>query len=301
MTRVSILPHRWVVDGVRPGPWSAFVRGEELDTTSPISGWDRVTPIEVRCEVRIDVGRVRAGCGLPDDDPVLLVATWHATGTNARRTAARLAVAESATYPVSFAIDPAVAAGRVHLARTLVLAAAGTSDDPLTAHAPGAVLWREGRSEGTTLVLESAGARFTTEAVDFANVPAADAAAAWLMTIDLDDLHAAPSRGLQLFVNTAHPAIDHLLAGADDEQGRMAASVLRWEVARRLVDRGLDDPRFEAGFGGFVPDTIGGVIQQLLERWLPGRLPGELRAMRTQDLARFDALLQARFQLLRWS
>jgi hypothetical protein len=278
-----------------------FVGQDEQPVGAPISGWDRVTPIDVRCDVSVDVGRVRADCGLPDEDALLLVATWHATGTNVRRAAARLAVVESATYPVSFTIDPALAAGRVHLARTLVLGARGTSDDPLTAHAAGAVLWREGRSDRETLELEPSGARFTTEAVDFASAPGADPAAAWLLTLDLDDLHAVPSRGVQLFVNTAHPAIDHLLAEADDDQRRTATSVLRWDVARRLVDRGLDDPRFEAGFGGFLPDTIGGVIQELLERWLPDTTPGELRTMRAQDPDRFDALLQARFRLLRWS
>jgi len=298
MTRVALLPHRTTDEGVRAGPWTAVIDGIEQPRSSAIAGWDHRRVIELRSEVVVDLEVVRRVCGLGDADPVALIATWQSSATNIRTVAAHFPIENSASFPVGFDVDPRLVGGELTLVRSIVLAAPGTSPDPLTAHRVGAVLWREPRAGSLTVALEGV-THISTEALDFAHLPDVDAKAAWQLEADFDDMHATPSRAFQLFVNTSHPSVDRLLSDVDDELNDMAQSVLRWDVARQLVDRALDDDGFVNEFGSYEADSTGGAMQAFLERWFAGTTAREMREMREQHPTQYEGLLQAKLRLLR--
>ena len=78
------------------------------------------------------------------------------------------------------------------------------------------------------------------------------------------------SGALRLVANKAHPAVEQLLGTEHVEQRQLIESVLRWDVARTVIERALDQPRFVEGYGEFAPETVGGVAQRLLQLHLPG-------------------------------
>jgi hypothetical protein len=212
---------------------------------------------------------------------------------------AHVIVEATTPIPLALALEPNTAGGRVRIVRSIVLAAQGTSTDDLAAHRPGAVVWQEARGQVTTIVLEQEVVRLSTEAIDFSHLPDADPAAAWQLDVDLADLHASPSRALQLFANTTHPMIHRLLSDDQNDASRLVQSVLRWDVARQLVERALEEDDFVEDFGEFLPDSVGGAMQRFFTRWLPDTTPTELRDLRRQHPSRFEALLQARLRMLR--
>jgi hypothetical protein len=103
---------------------------------------------------------------------------------------------------------------------------------------------------------------------------------------------------LRLYVNASHVGVADWLAAPNADRGDAVASVLRWDVARQLIELALDHAAFVDGFGDFDPDTVGGVLQRVFELWLPDRSPRELGQLREDAPGRFEALLQARLRML---
>jgi hypothetical protein len=299
MTRVSVLPHRTAARGIETGPWSVFLDRGRVRPNRRIA-WDRSAPIELRCEVTLDPDRVRDQCHLGPGAGLVLIATWQCVATSMRTVGAKVGVDVSASYPLTVSIDPRWATGEVTVVRTLVVASPGDSGEPLTADRRGAIVWREHPRDAITLTTDDGG-RFTTDVIDFRDLDDTDSEAAWRLDVDLADLLTAPARALRLVVNSSHPAIDRLLSATEDESSEEVQSVLRWDVARLLVDRALDEDDFVEGFTEFPPDSVGGALQALFARWLPDSDPRDLRRLRELAPARYESHLQARLQLLRSS
>jgi hypothetical protein len=297
VTRASVLPHRTTANGVAAEPWVVMIDGERLAPGVRLA-WDRAAPLDVTSTVRVDVDRAREECGLGTAAQLRLVAVWRCTTTSQRGVGAEIVVDRSATYPITVAIDPRDVAGEVTLSRLLVLDEGITTLDPLTASTRGAVLWREPPRAAATISIDG-GAGLSTEAVDFGDLDETYRNAPWRIDADLSDLHAAPMRALRLLVNSSHPTIERLLAGVDDDTTKSARSVLRWDVARRLLAAALDDDAFVEGFGEHPVDSVGGVLQALFATCLPGSTPRELRRRRNEAPSEFESWLQDRMHLLR--
>ncbi|MBI2705463.1 MAG: hypothetical protein HYX32_09270 [Actinobacteria bacterium] len=299
MPRFVVLPHQTADSLVHAGPWTAVVNGVAHEAARRLPGWDRWTPIELGCEVTVDPDEVRAAAGLAVGVPLDLIATWRASATGLRGLGARLQLDSSGVHRLGFVVDPSLVGGRLVVSRCLVLGAPSRGGEPLSARRAGSIVWREPASATNSILLGDAEHRFPTDAVDFSAESGIDADAAWWLRVDLDDLSAPPSRALRLLVNTDHPTVDCLLRGSLGERAWMVQSVLQWDVGRALIERAMDEPQFVARFGTFGDDTVGGALQQLYERWLPGTTPARLRALRRDHPDRFDAELQDRLHLLR--
>lgn len=299
MTRVAVLPHRVSVRGVHAGRWSVRVGGVERESTAPIVDWDRSVPLEVRSEIGIDPDLIRDECGLDALAPVTLISTWHASATNVRRVGMHIEVDQPSTRTIGFTLDPTLAAGSVRLTRTVVLARDHETSDPLAACRAGAILWRERPASATSLELHSTADRFNIEAIDFAELETVETDAAWLLDVDLSEPSGDASTALRLVANKAHPAVDQLLGTEPLEQRQLIESVLRWEVARTVIRRALEQQRFVDGYGEFAPETVGGVAQRLLQLHVPDVSIDELATMCRHAPQHLDALLQGRLRMLR--
>ncbi len=120
-----------------------------------------------------------------------------------------------------------------------------------------------------------------------------------MLDVDLSEPYREASGAFRLVANTAHPAVDELLGTEYAEHRKIIESVLRWDVARTVIERALDQPRFVDGYGEFAPDTVGGVAQRLLQLHLSDIGVDELAAMRRHAPERLDVLLQGRLRMLR--
>jgi hypothetical protein len=299
MTRVAVLPHRVSARGVHAGRWSVRLGGVEHDSTARIVDWDRRVPLEVRSEIGIDPDVIRDECELDALAPIALISTWHAAATNVRRVGMHIEVDEPSTQMIGFAIDPTLAAGTVRLARSVVLARDHETSKPLAACRAGAILWREQPASATTLELHSTAGRFSIEAIDFAELEAVATDAAWWLDVDLSEPFHDASVALRLVANKAHPAVDQVLGTEHAEQRQLIESVLRWDVARTVIERALEQHRFVDGPDEFPPETVGGIAQRLLQLHFPDMRVDELAAMRRHAPQQLDALLQSRLRMLR--
>ncbi len=297
MTRVSVLPHRVSARGVQPGPWSVWIGGVEHDVATPLRDWNRRTPLQVRSQLTIDADLVRRECGLDADAPMVLMASWHSTATNIREVGTRIEIEGPGPVLIGFTIDPTLAAGTVHLVRSVVLARDHDSADPLAARSAGTVLWRDRPSAMTRLELQSIADRLTIEAIAFAEKDGFESATAWVLQTDFADPHRDIATAIRLLANTGHPAVEDLRSGHDDVR-HLAESVLRWDIARMLIDRALAEPRLVRGCGGFAEGTVGGLVQRLLELYFPELGVDEMVVLRTSAPDRLEALLQSRIGML---
>jgi hypothetical protein len=117
--------------------------------------------------------------------------------------------------------------------------------------------------------------------------------------VDIDDLDADGRSALRLVVNTSHPAVADLVDGDDRARRERVGSVLRWDVARRVLDELLADERFVERFGELAPGSIGGFVQSMIEGRWPDDSARTLLERRATSRGRFETEVQARFGLLR--
>jgi hypothetical protein len=297
MTRVCVLPHRTTRGGVRTAPWTTLVAGAPITTDGHAEAWDHRDPLLFRSDVRIDPDHVRAECGLDDGDGLALVTTWTCLSTLTRAVGSSVAIDGARSWPVEVEIDPASVSNSVRLTRSLVLTTWASHDDPTVARRPGSILWRESPREAFTLALGPRRHRLSTDLVDFEELTDIEAGAAWQLHSDLRDLDAEPGLALRLLVNARHPAAA-ALGGQGDRDASTTRSVLRWDVVRRLVHAALADDDFVDSEEDHPPDTVGGTLQALFERWFPDTTPRDLRALQAAEPERLESMLQARLELL---
>lgn len=300
MTRVIALPHRQATTAVEVEPWSVSIHGSVRPVGDYLAGWDYTTPLVFEAAVRIDVEALIEECGLDPDDTVALIGLWECQSTFRREGSQPVEVAASDRYVIRLAPDPSLIGGRVRLDRRLVLLAAASGPrSPLTASAQGSVLWQEPRGWRTTVALEGDATRFPTDTVDFRRTGGLAPDAAWHLEIDLGDPEVAALNAVRLRLNEGHPAIAAIISGQQDDRSSAVMNALMWDVGRQLIHAALDQPEFVDGWGHFPEDSIGYVLQLLLQRTWPGEEARSLRAARDADPARFESSLQGRLQLFR--
>lgn len=296
MTRVSLLPHRSTQHGVEVTPWTIWRGGEE------VTSHQRIAPsgseLELRSEVTVDPAVVWRECGVDPSACLVLVVTWYSRGTNLRRVVSRTVVDRRSTHLLGFTLDRTEAIGDVVVERRVVLGRTHESSDPLAPAAAGAILWREAPPERATLRLGPPAPHLSIDSVDFSDDPELDARAAWALDVRADDVLADGRAAVRLSVNSTHEAVAQLVDGDDRETRERVASVLRWDVARRILDTVLDDDRFVDEFGDLPPDTLAGSAQTMIQDRWPGVSARVLRERRASSRAQFEVELQAGFGLL---
>ena len=164
----------------------------------------------------------------------------------------------------------------------MVLAADGASTDELAPRTAGSVLLVELRDRETKITLEGESARFPTEVISFDELPIAEPDALWYLEYDPSDLEQSPLLALRLYVNSKHPAVERSLH-PDDEIGELVRSTLHWDVARIMIDRALNNDDLIEQWDAFPEESLGQMLQELIQRSWPGETAESLRARRLAD------------------
>lgn len=233
-----------------------------------IEEWDYRTVVKLRCDVTVDLQRVRSSTGLHDGSLLFWSLGWRAEDSKLVRTPEVIEVEEGAT--VLHLELPADGAGStVCVTRRLVLGSNRMHAAVGEARWAGSILWED----ETSLRLTGRGAAFPTEVVDFESL-GRDSRTSWYLELPLSPDVAAMGSFL-LLINARDSALvaavsagrrtseinrllsDHLFEGVVEEIVRWALQ--HWHElqhceedsaggsARLLTKRILDQPELWIG------------------------------------------------------
>lgn len=282
--RVAAQPWRIAVEG-------GATLGESLDH------WDPSTDLHLSRRVQVDASALRTDCGYDGDVPLRLVASWWCEGTTLRGHGTRVAIPASGTLDVAveLLLDAPQLSGVVHLQTSVVLARR-LQRKPLTAHVPGSVLWEQSH----TLRLEGSGARFPMDAISFkASGPDFPLNAAWRLEWEPDDLELPVLGGVRLHVNTDHALMASVIEKPEDPRSQLVVAAMQFDVARTMLRGALERDDFVNRRTPWPPDSVGKVLERLLQLRFSGFNAVTLQAKLRTSPETFDALLQDRLGLFR--
>lgn len=282
-------------DGVRADPWLLADSGSVL--AARIEHWDPDLILRLDRRITVDVDSVLSETGVESADRLALAAAWRSDRTRLRGAGMSVPLrGRQGETAVSLSVDipGQLAGGSVEIRTVLVLTTEGRGADPIVARRPGSILW----SDSAAVALEGAAARFPVAILNFAEIPGLADDAPWALEWSPRDLDQPVLGALRLLVNGAVPAVVKAVSGGDDPECEVIASMVRFDVARALVHGALSQEDFVLGAGEFEPDSVGRMLQDLLEQYWGGVGVETLARRLTEMPHRFESELQAKAGLL---
>ncbi len=279
---------------VNHGDW--LLRSPEGDDPLPkeIPHWDYQTILEIAAPVSVDRRAVTEACHLDRTSGLAILVMAKSSHTNAEIVAARLDLPMADTFDlaVELRLEGLELGGRLTLTTLLVVTDPRPLDRLAPQH-PGSIVWRTSHFTD----LEGVGTQFPTDTMDFKSA-GLDADAAWQFRVDLSDPEARFMAAARLTLNSAHPAITMLLAGAKNPGTEQLLRTLNWDVTRQMVFAALNSE----DVAGLEPDpdavSVAGVLRNLLGRIWPSVTTATLRQWRITDPARIEVHLQHSVKLV---
>jgi hypothetical protein len=241
--------------------------------------------LEVGVELRAHPAELIEACSLGDGSRFRAVLAWHATGSGLRGIADGRTLEEGRTA-VRGRLDGRDLGGVLRLTAMVVLENA-VSPGLVGPTEPGSVLVREHRS----WTLEGVGARFPVEVVDFAGAGLRNPSAAWVVRWERRDPEWDAHAAVRLQLNAGHPLID-LIKDPQAEGSEIIHSVVRRDVLRELVHGALDLDTFSIETRGWPEGSLGEALSLLLAGVFPDLSIDEIRALRDDDPAGFESVIQ---------
>lgn len=273
-----------------------LVRADQVEALGDsIRDWDYMTVLLLQAEIEIDVTEVRRSAHLGKKCSLTVVVSAGSSATRMRGPIWSGQVWSVTRERLRIGVDVAGGelGGRLDLLTRLIMSEPDPADD-LGATARGTILWTNRHS----VMLEGDGPQFPTEPGDLSRPPHALPKAAWWLDIVTDDLDVAAAAAVRLIVNQAHPVMSRVLDGDTSAESVLALETSRWDVARQLIEFGLDSPEFAERFGTFEEDSFGRLLTNIMLMHFPGETPETLRVMRAVRRARFEAGLQNAARIL---
>lgn len=298
--REVILPYLSATQDVWSlGGWQLTTEGARRPLGDRLDHWDYSIPLDLSCEIEVDIDQLRAVTKLSDADRLTFVCLWEASATGIREVgyAADLPANGVAVGEPRLDLDSSLLGGNLRLLRQVVLTSVGAERDLLAADRVGSVILGEEAADAKVVALEGIAARFPTELVDFSDLPIAEPDALWYLDIESADLDTAALAAMRLYLNSSHPAISRAL-DPEDPAGALVRSTIRWDVARTVITEAAQNPDLIRGWGGFPEDSLGDAMEGMIRRYWPGETAESLRERRRGHAARFEYQLQARLRLM---
>jgi hypothetical protein len=257
--------------------------------------WDYQTDLELVAPVFVDRRAVIESCRLGFESGLAVLVVARSNHTNAEHLAARLDLPMSETFDlaVELHLEGATLGGRLTL-ETLVVVTEPYPLDRLAPQHPGSIIWRA--SSWTDL--EGVGTQFPTDTLDFAAV-GIDPEAGWQLKVDLTDPDSRFMSAVRLTLNSGHPAIALLLAGAKDDGTDQLLRTLNWDVTRQMVRAALECEDVQRIEVDYETTTVAGVLRNLLARIWPLETPSTLQHWYRNEPDRIEVHLQHNARLLK--
>jgi hypothetical protein len=258
-----------------------------------LATWDYATDLALERIIELDLASVRGGAGLKKDDPLALGVLW--SSDNHLRGAGSVIRLEG-DEPVTSVTLNFVLEGW-DLGETLSLDTALYLPDDLgvtaarTAFRPGSRLWTQRKK----VRLQGSAPRFPLALVDPVRF-GFDDHTPWFLEIR-GELDTPVLGGLHLLINENNPVVRTAVESPTrTPEADPIMSMLGYDVGRTLLEYALEQD--DLGAGPYDEETLGHVLQALLERVFPGELPSQVRNRRKVDPAGFAADVAASLGLL---
>ncbi|WP_243058319.1 hypothetical protein [Nocardioides sp. SR21] len=280
---------------VSHGGWLLRSGEEDIPLPTEVPHWDYQTTLQLAAPVSVDRRTVTEVCHLDRESGLAVLVMVKSSHTNAEILAARLELPMADTYDlaVELQLDGPELGGRLTLTTLLVVTEPKPLDRLAPQH-PGSIIWRT--SHWTDL--EGVGTQFPTDTVDFA-AAGMDPDAGWQFRIDLADPDARFMAAARLTLNSGHPAIVRLLAGAKDAGTEQLLRTLNWDITRQMVFAGLDSDDVVGLEIDHDATSVAAVLRNLLGRIWPTVSTATLREWRRSDPSRIEIHLQHNVKLVK--
>lgn len=269
------------------GPWWITTDTESVSVTDDlVQGWDHTVDLEVGVEIDADPAVLVEACSLGDGSRFRAVLGWHATGSGLRGLVAGATLDDVGRTIVRGQLDGPNLGGILRLTAVVVLERA-VSPGRVAPTEPGSVLIRDHRS----WTLEGIGSRFPVELVDFRAAGIRNPSAAWVLRWDRRDPEWDAHAAVRFQLNSGHPLVA-LMKDPDAEGAETVHSVMRRDLLRELVIGALDLDGFSIEVRGWPEGSLGEALSVLISGVFPDLSIEEVRALRNDDPAGFEAVLQ---------
>lgn len=266
------------------------VRGDHVELLGEsIKDWDYLTVLRLRADLEVDTAAVRRSAHLGSSAALMVAVSAGSSSTRIRGPvwARDLTPTTAERVQIEFEVAGGELGGRLDLITQLIVGEPDPADELGSPHR-GAIIWRDRHS----VVLEGDAAQFPTETADLSAAPYNLPKAAWLLEIVTDDLDVAAAAAVRLVVNDAHPVMRRVLDGDSSADAVLALEAMRWDVARQLIETGLNTPEFVERNETFEEDSFGWILASIVATHFPGESPRSLSALRDVEPSKFEATLQ---------
>jgi hypothetical protein len=278
-------------EAVRAGGWRLVTDENEEPLPEWIPSWDMSQTLSLRRQIDIDIDRVFAETRLPPDSQLAVSVSYTSEFEDE---ACWLTIDETGgvvPLELDIELDGSLLGSSVTLSTSLVLSETTTQASGRIAWRRGSILWQDSKK----VRLYGDSSQFPLMEADFSDLHL-DPQAPWFVQVG-PDLGLPAMGAILLLLNSRFPLVIEAATQftADRAELRVVRSALYEDVARTLVETGLscDDLGEE-----WPEDSLGDVLATLIESRFNEPLH-ELRTLRDQEPAMWDALVAARFGLLR--
>jgi hypothetical protein len=278
-------------DAVRAGAWRLVGADRDEPLSDWLAAWDLSLTLHARRQVEVDLDRVFKETQLPSGSRLVVSVVYTSEFEDE---AWRISLDDSTgvvPLEIDVELDGPLLGSSLTLNTSLVLAENGLHEDRPVAWRRGSVLWQDPKR----IRLYGDSSQFPLMEVDFVEFNL-DPAAPWFVQVGAD-LNLPAMGSILLLLNDRFPLVTEAAKEfeADRPELKVIRSMLYADVARTLVEVALghDDLLEE-----WPDDSLGDVLATLVQSRFNDP-PHELRQLRDQDPAAWDALVAARFGLLR--
>jgi hypothetical protein len=279
---------------IRAGGWIIVTPGgQELESPESVPDWDYFMPLHIERDIEVDVGGVRADCGLDGRATVVGAVAWHSSWTNLRGCTPAIPIRDGVNT-LSADLPGEVLGGRLTIESCLLLGTTIHQSPSLAPYRGGSTLW----TDSLRVTLEGTGGRFPVLPLSFAaSGVAGGRTGCWALVLETTDLSASGPGSLRLLLNTDHPAITLLLGAADSAEARWLHEFLRFDTTRQLLEFALANDQLVTD-AAYDEGTLGELLASLLKRLFPYRDLESLRSDWRTAPGELQAELQARLRFL---
>lgn len=295
--RLAVLPFALAAEeAVRfTNPWHDVRDGHAEVLGDAIRDWDPMTVLRLRAVIEVDVPAVLRTARLNHRTGLAVAVSAGSSSTRLRGPVWMQNIKSSSTecLDIEFDVAGAELGGRLDLMTQLVVVQP-EGEDKLGASLRGTIIWRHRES----VMLEGDAAQFPTETADLSGPPYDLPRAGWMLQIAPDDLDVTAAAAVRLIVNESHPLMQRVLEGDSSPEAVAAVEVMRWDVARQLIDVALSTPAFIERDEAFEEDSFGWLLFAIIGTHFPGESPRSLRNLQETDRAAFEVMLQHQSRIL---
>ncbi|MEU7700947.1 hypothetical protein ACF064_18040 [Streptomyces sp. NPDC015492] len=286
-----VLPYRSPSeDVVAAGPWRLVLDDGEVPLPEALPHWDYRMDLALRRTVRVDLDRVRAQCGLPEETVLMLAAVWTASGSHLSGPGHRTRLSDRGVGIVDLEVrlPGADLGGLLVLDTALVLAERRSDGRPSSPRRAGSVLW----SERDSVRLQGDAPQFPMAVIDFAHTSFPDGAA-WHLQIS-GGMESATMGSLLLLVNEQNKVTTAAFENAHKPRAvdHVVLSAVYADAARTMIEYALSHEDFSED-SDYAEDSLGATLLSLFDQLFPDQSVTDVRLRRLQSPSIFASDLQA--------